>query len=54
MQPRQPAAQFLADLGIERTERLVEQQHLGLHRQGSGQCNTLALATGQLLGVAVG
>ena len=48
MQAAQPAAQLLAHLGIQRAEGLVKQQHLGLHRQGAGQGNALALAARQL------
>jgi len=33
VQLAQPLAQLLADLGIERAERLVEQQYLRLDRQ---------------------
>ena len=53
VQPRQPAAQFLAHLGVQRAEWLIEQQHLGLHCQRAGQGNALALATGELFGVTV-
>ena len=37
-------------LEVERTERLVEQQHLGLVDQGPGQGDPLLLATGELGG----
>ena len=50
----QPGAQVLADLGVERAEGLVEQQHLRLDRQRPGQRHALALAAGELRGVAVG
>ncbi|MNG37708.1 hypothetical protein D3C84_1251360 [compost metagenome] len=53
MQTRQPAAQLFTDLGIEGAERLVEQQHLWLHRQGTGQRNALTLAAGELFRVAI-
>ena len=33
MQAAQPAAQFLPDLGVERAEGLVEQQHRGFDGQ---------------------
>jgi hypothetical protein len=46
----QPAAQFLAHLGVERAERLVEQQHARLDRQRAGQRHALALAAGKLAG----
>ena len=48
VQPSQPVPQFLAHLGIQRAERLVEQKHLRFHRQRPSQCHPLALATGQL------
>ena len=50
----QPGAQVLADLGVERAEGLVEQQHLRLDRERPGQGHALALAAGELGGVAVG
>jgi electron transfer flavoprotein alpha subunit len=50
VQLAQPAPQFLAHLGVERAERLVEQQHLGLDRQRAGQRDALALAAGELCG----
>ena len=34
-----------ADLGVERGERLVEQQHLGVDRQRAGKRHALLLAT---------
>ena len=53
VQPAQPAAQLLAHLRVQGAEGLVEEQHLGLHRQGAGQGHALALAAGELRGVAV-
>ncbi len=50
----QPGAQVLAHLGVERPERLVEQQHLRLHRQRPRQRHPLPLAAGELGGVAAG
>ncbi len=47
-------AQLGAHLGVEGRERLVEQQHLGLDRQGAGQRHALLLAAGELVGVLVG
>ncbi|WP_428480693.1 ATP-binding cassette domain-containing protein, partial [Pseudomonas chlororaphis] len=44
VQPRQPAPQLLAHLGVQGAEGFVQQQHLGLHRQGTGQGDPLALA----------
>src|SRR6185312_16768646 len=48
VQLAQPAAQFQTDLRIQRAEGLVEQQNAGLDRQGTGQCDPLALASGKL------
>ena len=39
-------AHLLPELGIEGGERLVEQQHVGIHDQGPRQGHALALATG--------
>jgi hypothetical protein len=50
VQAAQPAAQFLAHLGVQRAERLVEQQHARLHGQRASQRDTLALAARQLRG----
>ena len=44
VQPAEPGAQLVADLGVERTERLVEQQDLGPRRQRPRQRHPLALA----------
>ena len=54
VQPAQPAAQLLAHLGVERAERLVEQQHLRLDRERARQRDALALAAGELGRIAVG
>ena len=54
VQPPQPVAQLLAYLGIQRAERLVEQQHRRLDRQRPGQRHPLALAAGELRGQPVG
>ena len=53
VQRAQPAAQLLSHLGIERTERLVQQQDAGLGGQRSGKCDALTLAAGELTRVAV-
>jgi hypothetical protein len=42
------AAQFLADLGVERAERLIHQQHLGPVRERAGHGDALLLAAGEL------
>jgi hypothetical protein len=39
-----------AELGVQRAERLVQQQHRGLHDQRAGQRDPLLLAAGQLAG----
>ena len=44
----------LAQLLVERAERLVEQQHLGLLGERAGQRHALALAAGQLMRLALG
>ncbi len=46
-------AQRHADLGVERRQRLVEQQQLGLGRQRPGERHALLLAAGELVGIAV-
>ena len=53
VQPAQPAAQLLAHLGVERAERLVEQQHARAHGERAGERDALALAAGKLRGIAV-
>ena len=42
-------AQLLAQLGVERSERLVEQQHARTHGERAGEGDALALAAGQLV-----
>jgi hypothetical protein len=54
MQTPQPRAQLRAHLRVERPERLVEQQHARLDRERAGERHALALAAGELRGVAVG
>jgi hypothetical protein len=49
----QPAAQVAAHLGVERAERLVEQQHPGLDGESAGQRHPLALAARKLGGAAL-
>ena len=53
VQPAQPAAQLLAHLRVERAERLVEQQHPRLDGERARQRDALALAAGELRGIAV-
>ena len=52
VQPPQPAPQLLPHLGVERAERLVEQQHLRLDRERARQRDALPLAAGELRRVA--
>ena len=53
MQAAQPGAQVGADVGVQRAERLVEQQHARLHRERAGERHALALAARELRRVAV-
>ena len=50
VQPAQPRAQLGADLGVERAERLVEQQHARLDGQRARERHALALAAAELAG----
>ena len=45
---------LLAELEIERAERLVEEQHLGLDHGGPRERDALTLTAGELRGPAVG
>ena len=54
VQAAQPLAQLGAHLGVERAERLVEQQHARLDRERARQRHPLALAARELVGVALG
>ena len=51
---RSQSRSSLRTLRVERAERLVEQQHLGLDRQRAGERHALALAARELRRVAVG
>src|SRR6185436_13797378 len=53
VQAAQPAAQILAYLGVERSERLIEQQDTRLDRERSCQCNALALPARKLIRIPV-
>ena len=44
MELTKPAPQLLADLGIERAERFVEQQNAGLDGESTRKRDSLALA----------
>ena len=45
---------LMAGHGIQGAERLVEEQELGICREGAGDGDALALATGELMGMARG
>ena len=53
VQAAQPAAKLLAHFGVERAERLVQQQHPRLDGQRAGEGDALPLSTGELGGKAV-
>ena len=53
VQPPQPAAQLLPHLGVERAERLVEQQHLRLDGERARERDALPLAARELRRIAV-
>lgn len=48
-----PAAQVLAHLRIQRTERFVEKENAGADREGAGEGDALPLAAGKLVGQAM-
>ncbi len=54
LDPADLVAQREADLGVERRQRLVEQEHLGLHGERPGEGDALLLAARQLVWIAVG
>src|SRR4030095_4319553 len=49
----EPLAQLFSNFRVEGTEGLVQKQHVGFHRQGAGQGDSLALAPGELRWQAV-
>ena len=53
LQAAQLDLHLLAQLLVERRQRLVEQQHLRPHHQRAGQRDALALAAGQLVRAAL-
>jgi hypothetical protein len=53
VQGAQLAAHLDAQLGVEVGERLVEQEHLGVAHQGATHGDSLALAAGEFLGLAL-
>ncbi len=50
----EPATEILSHLGVERPERLVQEQHFRAGSEGASQRDALALAAGQLLRVPIG
>ena len=54
LQQLQLELHLLAQLPVERAERLVEQQHGRAVHQGAGERDALLLAAGELGGLAVG
>src|SRR5260370_29297957 len=48
VQSAEPAAKFLAHLGVERAERLVEEQHFWFDGERARECNPLTLAAREL------
>ena len=50
VEPAQPLAQLGADAGVERAERLVEEQDPRLDGQRAGERHALALPAGELAG----
>ena len=52
VQPAQPVAQLGTNLHVERTEGLIEQQHLRLHRQRARKGHALQLTARELRGIA--
>src|SRR5258708_36942153 len=46
------APKFAADLGVERTERVIEQQDARIAGEGAGEGDALALAAGKLARIA--
>ena len=54
VQPAHLEAHFLAQIGVEIGQRLVEQQRLGLHDQRARERHALLLAAGQFARIALG
>ncbi len=46
----QPAPQFMAHLAVQRPEGFVQQEHIGIDGQRTGERDALSLAPGQLCG----
>jgi hypothetical protein len=51
LNPLQLELQLLAELEVERAERLVEQEHLGLQHERTGQRDALLLSAAELSGL---
>ena len=49
----EPATQILPDLGVERSEGLVQEEHLRCRREGAGERHTLPLPARELFRVAI-
>ena len=54
LQGAQVELQLLAELGVESAHRLVEQEHGRLEHERARQRDALLLATGELVGLALG
>jgi hypothetical protein len=54
VEPAKPGAELLAHGGVERAERLVQEQHARLHGERAGQRHALPLPARELRRVAVG
>ena len=54
MKRLQPSAQGFSHLCVERAERLIEEKHVRLDGEGARESDALALAAGELIGIAVG
>ena len=54
VQAAEPLPQFLPHPGVERAERLIQQQHFRLDGQRPGQRHALPLAAGKLVRIAMG
>jgi hypothetical protein len=54
VQAAEPLPQLLPHLGVERAERLIQQQHFRLDGQRPGQRHALPLSAGELVRIAMG
>src|SRR5262249_29377732 len=53
VEAQQPCAQLLADPSVQRSERLVEEEHFRVDRERPRQSHPLALTTGELSGITL-